>query len=218
MPKGIPLTQEEIQRRRGEILKAAVQLILEKGFNETSMREIGAAAGIGKSTLYDYFPNKDEILISYVVDEVREMIAYADVIISQNLSVAEKFRRILRGQLDFMLANKALYLRLSFEMQRLSFANQQFIQRHRHAYQDMLCRLVEEGIRNGEFRAVNPLLAIRGMFAFLSSAVFTTRPTGSPEEMLAEALDIIFKGLEAKIVSDEKIDFKHHKDAQNAKL
>lgn len=198
MPKGIPLTEEELVRRRGEILRAAVMLITEKGFNETSMREIAEAAGVGKSTLYDYFPSKDEILIAYVVDEVGHMTAAAGEIIAEELSAAEKFRCILRRHLDYMLANKQMFLRVTFEAQRLSFESQQRIQLHRYAYQDMLCELVREGIRKGEFRPVNPMLALRSMFGLLTSAAYTSRPTGSPEEMLLEAFDIIFKGLEAR--------------------
>jgi len=154
--------------------------------------------GVGKSTLYDYFPTKDEILISFVVEEVRQITAWAEEIIAQDLSAGEKLRRILRRHLEYLLANKALYMKLTLETQRLNFESQQRIQMHRHAYQDMLCALVQQGIQNGEFRPVNPLLVIRGMFALLTSAVFTTRPTGSPDEMLSQASDIIFKGLEAR--------------------
>jgi AcrR family transcriptional regulator len=198
MPKGIPLTQEEITRRRGEILNAAMGVILQKGFLETSMREIAEAAGVGKSTLYDYFPSKDEIMIAYVVDEVERMTAQVQAIIAQGLSVTEKFRRIWHNHLQSMLANKQMYIKISFESQRLSLESQQRIQVHRHAYQDMLCELVEEGIRQGEFRPVNPLLAIRGMFSLLTPVIYTSRPTGSPEQMLEEALDIIFQGLAVK--------------------
>jgi len=198
MPKGIPLTQEEITRRRGEILNAAMGVIVHKGFLETSMREIAEAAGVGKSTLYDYFPSKDEIMIAYVVDEVERLTAQAQAIIAQDISVREKFRRIWHNHLQSMLANKHMYIKISFEAQRLSLESQQRIQVHRHAYQDMLCELVEEGIRQGEFRPVNPLLAIRGMFSLVTPMVYTSRPTGSPEQMLEEGLDIIFNGLEAK--------------------
>jgi AcrR family transcriptional regulator len=197
MPKGIPLTEEELDRRRHEIFEAATRLFVEKGFNETSMREIAEAVGVGKSTLYDYFPSKDEILIEFVAHEVQHITERAEDILALDLSAAEKFHRILRKQLDFILANKLVYLKLSFEAQRLGFESQQRIQMHRHAYQDMLCNLIEEGIQNGEFRSVNPLLAVHGMFAMLSSAVFTSRPTGSPEEMMLEAMDMLFKGLEA---------------------
>jgi len=197
MPKGTPLTEEELDRRRHEIFKAAVKLFAEKGFNETSMREIAEVARVGKSTLYDYFSSKDEILIAYVVDEVGHMTAAAEEIIAEELSVAEKFRRILRRHLENMLANKLLFHKLTFEAQRLSFESQQRIQVHRHAHQDMLCELIREGIQDGEFRPVNPLLAIRSMFSLLTFTIYTSRPTGSPEEMMQEALDILFKGLEA---------------------
>jgi len=196
MPKGIPQTEDGLNQRRRLILDAVAQLIIEKGFYETSMREISEAAGLGKSTLYDYFPSKDDILIAYVADEIHYITTQAEEIMAQKLSAPEKIRRIMLKQLEYMAANKRLYMKLSFEIQRLSFDSQQRIQQHRHAYQDMLCRLIEAGIQNGEFRPVNPLLALRGMFAFMSAAVFTSRPTGSPKEMMLDAIDIIFKGLE----------------------
>jgi AcrR family transcriptional regulator len=197
MPKGIPQTEDGLNCRRRTILDSVAHLIIEKGFHDTSMRELGEAAGVGKSTLYDYFPCKDDILIAYVVEEINHLTTRAEEIMTQKISASEKIRRIMHKQLEYMATNKPMYMRLTIEIQRLGFDSQQRIQEHRHAYQDMLCHLIEEGIRNGEFRPVNPLLAIRGMFAFLSSAAFTTRPTGSLEEMMQDAIDIIFKGLEA---------------------
>jgi AcrR family transcriptional regulator len=198
MPKGIPLTDDELSRRRREIQAAALRLFIKKGFTETSMRDIGEAAGAGKSTIYDYFPSKDEILIAFVVEEVRQMSAQVSQIIAADVGPAEKIHQILRRQLDYMLANQDLYLRLTVDTQRLSDASQQRIQVHRHAYQDMVCDLVRQGIQSGEFRPVNPLLFVRGVFSMLTSVVFTSRKTGTPEEMLSEITDILFKGLEAR--------------------
>ena len=48
-------------------------LFLEKGFQETSMQEIAVASGMGKSTLYDYFKTKDEILLSVVEDGIYDL-------------------------------------------------------------------------------------------------------------------------------------------------
>jgi AcrR family transcriptional regulator len=197
MPKGIPQTEDGLNCRRRTILDSVAHLIIEKGFHDTSMRELGEAAGVGKSTLYDYFPCKDDILIAYVVEEINHLTTRAEEIMTQKISASEKIRRIMHKQLEYMATNKPMYMRLTIEIQRLGFDSQQRIQEHRHAYQDMLCHLIEEGIQNGEFRPVNPLLAIRGMFAFMSSAAFTTRPTGPLEEMMQDAIDIIFKGLEA---------------------
>ncbi|RPJ43795.1 MAG: TetR/AcrR family transcriptional regulator, partial [Chloroflexi bacterium] len=74
MPKGIPLTEDEQIARRHDIYRVSVALFLEKGFHETTMREIAQAAGMGKSTLYDYFKTKDEILISYVENAVDDLV------------------------------------------------------------------------------------------------------------------------------------------------
>jgi len=196
MPKGIPLTEEEQNRRRKEIFNASVHLFLEKGFTETSMREIADAAGIGKSTLYYYFKSKDEILISYFRNELTKITLRAEEIAEQNLSIVEKLRNIMQMHLAYLVDNKKNFLKLSLEAQRLSFESQEKIQKTRHAYQDLLCTLIEAGIQTGELRPVNPLFAARSISTLLSIAIFTSRPTGTPEEMMEDALDIFFKGME----------------------
>jgi len=197
MPKGIPLTEEEQARRRREIFDAAVQLFIEKGFNETSMREIAAAAGAGKSTLYDYFKNKDEILVSYFEDELQTITSLAESINHKDLPAEEKLQQIMRAHLDYLLANKNIYLILTVEAQRLGIQSQKRIQASRHAYQDLVCRLIEAGIHEGSFRPVDPLLAMRMITAALTPVVFTTRPTGTPLEMFTAALDIFLNGIRA---------------------
>jgi len=197
VPKGIPLTDEEQQRRRKEIFDASVHLFLEKGFNETSMREIAQAAGIGKSTLYDYYKSKDEILVSYFTSEIGVITARAQEIIQQNSSISEQLRVIMQMHLSYLVDSKQTFLKLSLEAQRLSAESQEQIQIKRHAYQDMLRMLIEEGIRRGEFRPVNPLFAARSIFSLLSISVFTTRPTGTHAEMLEQAIGILFEGIKA---------------------
>jgi AcrR family transcriptional regulator len=196
MPKGIPLTEEEQNRRRKEIFDASVHLFLDKGFYETSMHEIAKAAGIGKSTLYDYFETKDEILVSYFEDAIQAITKRAGEILQQDLDIPEKLRRIMQMHLEYLVDSKQIFLRLSLEAQRLSAESQEKIQIKRHAYQDMIRALIEEGIRQKIFRPVNPLFAARMIFSLLSIAVFTSRPTGTPEEMLEEAMGIFFQGVE----------------------
>ena len=196
MPNGIPITQEEQNRRRREVFSAAVDLFLEKGFNETSMREIAEVAGMGKSTLYDYFKTKDEILLSFFENEILNLIAEANEIAARPLPAIERLRQITKLNLDFLLARKDFYVKLSFEVQRLGLESQKRIQVGRHAYQDLVRQLVEEGIREGIFRPVNSLLVARLMITAMTPTVFTTRPTGTPQQMLEEAFDIVLKGIQ----------------------
>lgn len=195
MPKGIPLTEEEQTRRRHEIFHAAAHLFMKQGFQETSMQQIAKAAGVGKSTLYDYFPTKDDILVFTVEDEIIEAIQYAKEIADKDLSAEQKLRQVMQMQMGFLEANRQLLVKLNFESQRLKVGSQERIQEKRHAYQDLVCKVIEEGIRSGEFRKINPLLAARTLLLLLTSAIYTTRPIGSPESMLKDALDIFFGGV-----------------------
>jgi len=197
MPKGIPLTAEEVDRRRHQVFAASMHLFLEKGFQETSMQEIAAASEMGKSTLYDYFKTKDEILLSVVEDGMYDLTERAKQIVRRDLPAAEKIHQVMHAHLEYLLENKDFLNRMLYEVQRLGPESQRRIQIQRHAYQDLLCRLVEEATREGSFRPVNPLLAARTILAILSPAVFTHRPTGTPEQMMDEAIEIFIRGVRA---------------------
>ena len=50
-------------RTRRAIVRAAAQLWTERGYDETTIEEICAAAGVGRSTYYLYFDSKERLLI-----------------------------------------------------------------------------------------------------------------------------------------------------------
>lgn len=197
MPKGIPLTDEELTRRRHQIFNASVGLFLSKGFRETSMREIAEAAGMGKSSLYDYFRTKDEILLWAIDDELYDLNTAAREIAAKPLPAVERLRLLMSNHLHNLLERRDFYLKLSFEVQRLALQSQQRVQVGRHAYQDLIRRLIEEGIQEGEFRPVDSLLTARTLITLLTPTVYTSRPSGSPQEMLDAAFDIILRGIQA---------------------
>src|SRR3989304_285495 len=194
MPKGIPLTEEEQAKRRHEIFHQVVNIFLKKGFQETSMREIAEAAGLGKSTLYDYFKTKDEILVYFFEDQLNDLTEEAQKIAMQNKSADKRLRQIMLMHLKFLQANKNLFMKLSLEAQRLKLESQKQIQEKRHAYQDLIRALIDEGIREGAFRKVDSLLAARILITSMAPAVFTSRPSSASQEVVKETLGIFFKG------------------------
>ena len=197
MPKGIPLTEEEQANRRHEIFHKVVHVFAKNGFHETSMREIAETAGLGKSTLYDYFKTKDEILLYFFEDQLNDLTEAAQKIASRDISASERLRQVMIVHMEFLQANKSLFMKLSLEAQRLKLESQQQVQKKRHAFQDLVCGLIEEGIHEGAFRSVDPLLAARLLINSMAPVVFTSRPTGTPQEMTEETMDILLKGLQA---------------------
>jgi hypothetical protein len=94
-----------------------------------------------------------------------------------------------------MQENRNLFSRLSAEALRLKAESQRGIQQRRYAYQDLVAGIIQEGISQGRFRAVDPLNAARLLLNSLLSVLYTTRPTASAEAMLEEAVDIFLRGI-----------------------
>ena len=197
MPKGIPLTEEEIERRRHEIFLSSVALILKQGFAGTSMQEIAEAAGVGKSTLYDYFPTKDHVLLFVFEEELDKFQEQAEGLAAQKIPVQEKLIKILEAHLEYLLNNKNFFTEISMQIMQLGQAGQQRIMKKRYAYQDLLRGIVEQGVREGVFRPINTRLVTRVMSETMEVLVYTTRPTGTPREMLVDALDMFMHGIKS---------------------
>jgi len=60
MPR-MPRSQREVEIVKKEILDSALQLIIDEGFHNLSMRRLASRLGMTATTIYNYFSNKDEI-------------------------------------------------------------------------------------------------------------------------------------------------------------
>lgn len=58
-----PIQQQLIAARKNQILDAAAVTFAEKGFHQTTIRDIARQAGIADGTIYNYFANKSELLL-----------------------------------------------------------------------------------------------------------------------------------------------------------
>ena len=66
-----PKTKSE--ETRGRILSAAIDLFRRKGFEEATMREIAAEAGVATGAAYYYFDSKDAIVMAFYEQSAAEM-------------------------------------------------------------------------------------------------------------------------------------------------
>lgn len=72
--------EKRAAQRRDQILDAAARIFAEKGFQKTTTREIAEAADVAEGTIYNYFENKDDLLISLLnrVSDVQNRAATLD--------------------------------------------------------------------------------------------------------------------------------------------
>ena len=75
MPK---VSQEHLERRRQQILDAAVDCFARQGFHATSMQDIFAAAGLSAGAVYRYFPSKTALIREIASSVIAETLTMLD--------------------------------------------------------------------------------------------------------------------------------------------
>lgn len=78
------------ERRRQELLKIAYRMFIEKGYENTSIDEIIAEAGIAKGTYYYYFESKEATLEAVIDMMIEEEVGRAKEVIAASLPVPQK--------------------------------------------------------------------------------------------------------------------------------
>ena len=168
MPRGVPSSKEDRELVRQRIFEAATQLFLTQGFHRTSMRQIAAAVGMGKSTLYDYFNGKADIVLYFAEDYLSVINRSAAEVAGQAMSAPEKLRHVFRAQWAYVRTHREMTTLLAQEASGLGRDTNLRLAGKRMEYQRILETIIRQGIAEGTFRAVDPIpvaLALHGVMA-----------------------------------------------------
>lgn len=88
--------------KKESILKAALELLVEKGVHNTPMSQIAKAAGTGMGTIYNYFPNK-ELLINEIFVQIKEEEEVLFLKVNTELPIKTQFESYLTLIIQFFM-------------------------------------------------------------------------------------------------------------------
>jgi len=101
------ISKEEKAQTRRKIVSTAVGLMIEKGYDKVTMRAIARKAGVGDATIYNYFPNKEKLLIGYyeicAEDTVQTLLAIDDI---DTYELHEKLQMLIDTYLGNLLPDR----------------------------------------------------------------------------------------------------------------
>src|SRR5215475_6534695 len=76
MEQATGLRERKKQATREALIRAGMELFIERGYDETTLAEIADAAGVSTRTIFAYFPSKEDILFS-TIDSMCDALAQA---------------------------------------------------------------------------------------------------------------------------------------------
>lgn len=200
-----PSRQRRKEARPGELLSAALDVFVEKGFAATRLDEIARKAGVSKGTLYLYYDSKEALLKAVVQESIVALIAEAETEIGQiKDDPPAKLAMLIQRWWDKVCATKLGGIPKLVMGEAGNFPEvadyffQNVVLRGRALFQ----LVVEEGIAKGYFRPCDPVLicdlAVKPLMfnAMWQQCFMQCDPNPiSPEAFLRGHIDMLLHGL-----------------------
>jgi AcrR family transcriptional regulator len=180
--------QRRRDRQRQAILKAAAQLFRERGFADTGMRDIAEAADLSAANLYHYFAGKNELLVYCQERALDRMLAAVATARQQAASPVEQLRMVLEAHTRTLL-DDIEGATAHLQIESLPPAMRDAIVKKRDRYERGIRKIIEDGVKRGEFVEMEAPIIARAMLGAMNWTVTWFRPDGpAPAGDVAEAL------------------------------
>jgi AcrR family transcriptional regulator len=212
----LPVTHSLRQRRKEarpqELLEAALDLFVEKGFAATRTEEVAERAGVSKGTLYLYYPSKEELLKAVIREHLSHQIqAGAEEVRLHVGSHADLLRTLLANWWLRVFNSPAagVFKLIVTEVRSFPEIADYYIREVIEPGTQLIGSVLQRGIDAGEFRQVNVEAAVHSlvlpmvMLCINKHSLAACVPADSlllPENFIRQHMDLVIGGLLAQPV------------------
>lgn len=185
--------------KREAILRAAIKVFAQNGFFNSKVADIAREAGVADGTVYLYFKNKDDLLLSIIneaLDEANERIRRELEPLDDPL---DKLRRVAELHLELMGNDRDLAIVFEVEIRHSTKFMEEFSATRLSAYFKVIRDILEEGQRSGRFRSdFHSQTATKVFFGALDEMVtnwILSHKTYNLADAAGPVTDLLFRGL-----------------------
>ncbi|MGE5284046.1 MAG: TetR/AcrR family transcriptional regulator [Actinomycetota bacterium] len=186
--------------KRDRILRAAVKIFSRKGFFNSKVSEIARAAEVADGTIYLYFRNKDDLLISLFEEKMGEVVADVRRRIAAGGNALEKLRIFIENHMDLLEREAGLVEVLQVELRQSTKFLKDYTPVKFFEYLEVISDILEEGKREGVLRPdLDVSIARRAIFGALDELsltyILSRKPKYHPTVAAGELCRLLLEGL-----------------------
>jgi len=190
------------------IIDAALEAFAEYGYHNCQVAKIARQAGIADGTIYLYFANKEDLLVSVFREKMIEFISQLKVMLEDYDDVMEKLSALVHFNFNHLEKNPSLANFLQIQLRQSDNYIRSGIADPLKQYYQIIEELVDEAKRQGYFNAaINTKVAREVIFGsmdeIVSCWVFNNRKY-SLSKNAADVLTILRNGLTAEKSLNDK--------------
>ena len=202
--------QRRKEARPQELLDAALQLFVERGFAATRMEEVATLAGVSKGTLYLYYASKEELLKAVIRERLSNEIEAGAIEVAQHVgSHAELLRNLLAHWWLRVYDSPAsgVFKLIITEVRSFPEISEYYFREVVEPGSQLIGGVLQRGIAAGEFRpiaveaAVHSLVLPMVMLCLHKHSLGACAPLESlldPREFVHQHIDLMLTGLAVK--------------------
>ena len=150
------------------IIKAATKVFAKKGFFQAKVSDIAKEAQVADGTIYLYFENKDDILISLFEEQMNRVLEDMKTELSKENDAIKKIEKFAYNHLKLMELNKNMAEIIQVELRQSTKFMKEYKNEKFHQYLNLIGNIIEEGQELGIFKKeIIPGIAKRAFFGAL---------------------------------------------------
>ena len=192
-----------------ELLDAALELFVERGFAATRSEDVAARAGVSKGTLYLYFPSKEELLKAVIRQKVVNEIAEGfEIVRAFEGSSADLLALMLRMWWERIGETPAsgIVKLMMCEVRNFPEIAQFYVDEVVAPSNQMMAQMVQRGVDSGEFRCVDVPRVVSALIGPLVFLAMNKHSLGAcslahlldPKAVIEAQIDLALRGLMAR--------------------
>lgn len=175
------------------VRQAGIKLLFQRGFAAMNLRDLASEAGLKPGSLYNYFESKEQFLFLIVSSATEDIIEDVSAKVSPASNPKDKMDIFIKAHIEWFTLRRAEAFIGSMEMRSLSQENYKKFVEIRKRYERILINIIEEGIRAGQFRKLDPAVTAYSLIAMLSGVANWYKPHGriSLSKLIAIHIDLV---------------------------
>ena len=177
------------------ILEAAARVFSGKPFHEVLIDDVAAAAGVGKGTIYRYFPTKEDLYFAALLHSFDELSASLARSLAREESPRRRLERIAREVLSFSRDRRELFALLLSDERRFPRREEE-MQKRREEVSRLAQEAILEGIRRREFRGIDARIGAELFRGMIRAANGLRSPEDTLEGLVSEIVGVFVRGIE----------------------
>ena len=146
--------QTEAPSRRDELLGIAAELFAERGFKNTTVRDIADAAGILSGSLYHHFDSKESMVDEILSSFQRDLFRTYDEIVASDRDPRAKLEAVVHASFEAIDRHHAeVAIFQSDAAYLMQFERFGYLREHNERFHEMWLGLLRDGVASGALRA-----------------------------------------------------------------